>query len=152
MRRTPHDAPMKAPLVLVVDDDARAADALAARLLGRGFNAVSAASCLEARAVMDAIAIEGLVGNLGLRDGSLFDLARALRTTRAAVVIGYADVHVRRPPELDACFTQPLDLDALATCLAVRFGRHRSGEHVIASRHLSIPPARAVPAATRRRR
>ncbi|MBX3263442.1 MAG: hypothetical protein KIS78_01660 [Labilithrix sp.] len=150
MRRT--DASTKAPLLLVVDDEARSADELASWLLGQGFNAVSAASCLEARAVMDAIAIEGLIGNLGLRDGSLFGLARALRMQRHAIVIGYADVDVRPPPELDACFVRPVDLDVLATFLAVRFGRRRSGEHAIPSRLRSVPPARALPAAARRRR
>ncbi|MBX3219395.1 MAG: response regulator [Labilithrix sp.] len=149
MRRT---APARAPLLLVVDDDGRTADALASWLLGQGFNAVSAASCLEARAVMDAIAIEGLLGNLGLRDGSLFGLAQALRAQRPAIVIGYADVDVVTPPELDACFVRPLDLDVLASFLAVRFARHRSGEHAIASRHRAVPPGPAASAAVRRRR
>lgn len=151
-----HSAPgiprRRAPLVLVVDDDGTTAEELAPWLLSQGFNAVTAASCLEARAVMDAVAIEGLIGNLGLRDGSLFDLAQTLRQRRPAIVIGYADVDVRPPPELDACFVRPLDLDRLGAFLAVRFGRYRSGEHAITSRLHSVPPARLPPAAARRRR
>jgi len=130
-----------APLVLVVDDDPRAAEELARWLLTQGFNAVTAASSLEARAVLAAMSIEGLIGHLGLRDGSLFDLARTLRAQRPAIVIGYADVEVPTPRELDGCLARPLDLGALASFLAVRFGRRRSGEHVILGRPRSAPQA-----------
>src|SRR5688500_9244669 len=108
MRRT--SAPV--PVLLVVEDDEAAAVELTHWLYAQGFNAVSAASCLEARAVLDAVPIAGIIGHLALRDGSLFELARPLRA-RGAVVIGYADVDVRPPPELDACFVRPLDLDVL---------------------------------------
>ena len=141
-----------APLLLVVDDDAPAAEELARWLLTQGFNAVSAASCLEARAVLDAVRIEGLVGHLGLRDGSFFDLARELRARRSAIVVGYADVDVQPPRELDACFVRPLDLAVLADFLAVRFGRRRSGEHVMLDRLRSVPPAQAGAVIARRRR
>ena len=143
-----------APLLLVVDDDGPVAEELARWLLTQGFNAGSAASCLEARAVIDAIRIEGLVGYLGLRDGSFFDLARELRARRSAIVVGYADVDVQPPRELDACFVRPLDLDVLASFLAVRFGRRRSGEHVMLDRLRSVPPAQARPVSSvgRRRR
>ena len=138
------------PLLLVVDDTERAADELARWLLSQGYNAVSAASCLEAHAVLDAVRIEGLIGNLGLRDGSLFALAQALRSRRPAIVIGYADVEVQPPRELDACFVRPLDLAVLAGFLATRFGRRRSGEHVRLDRLRSVPAAPAL--ALRRRR
>ncbi|OJY21804.1 MAG: hypothetical protein BGO98_03015 [Myxococcales bacterium 68-20] len=153
MRHTAPGIPRhRAPLVLVVDDDGTTAEELAPWLLSQGFNAVTAASCLEARAVMDAVAIEALIGNLGLRDGSFFDLAQTLRQRRPAIVIGYADVDVVPPPELDACFMRPLDLDRLGPFLGVRFGRYRSGEHAITNRLHSVPPARLPPAAARRRR
>ena len=139
-----------APLLLVVDDNPRAGDELARWLLTQGFNAVAAASCLEAYAVLEAVAIDGLIGDLGLRDGSFFALAQALRAQRPAVVIGYADVEVQRPRELDACLVRPLDLEVLARFLGTRFGRRRSGEHVRIDRVRSVPPASAL--ATRRRR
>jgi CheY-like chemotaxis protein len=155
----------RVPLVLVVDDDASTAEHLAAWLLGQGFNAVAATSWLEARAVLDATApgngklnIDALIGQIGLRDGSFFELAQELRVRRHAVVIGYADVAVERPPELDACFVRPLDLKVLGSFLAVRFGRRRSGEHAILDRRRSVPPARVdapeptSSTATRRRR
>jgi len=143
-----------APLLLVVDDNPRVADELAQWLLTQGFNAVAAASCLEAYAVLEAVTIEGLIGNLGLQDGSFFGLAHALRVHRPAVVVGYADVEVQPPRELDACFVRPLDLEALARFLGTRLGRRRSGEHVRIDRLRSVPPAPAPPAALgwRRRR
>ena len=104
MRRT------SPPLVLVVDDESPVAEELTAWLLGQGINAVAAASYLEARAVLDAVPLDGLIGQLGLRDGSFFGLAQELRRQRAALVIGYADVDVQPPPELDACFVRPVDL------------------------------------------
>ncbi|HVH43180.1 MAG TPA: hypothetical protein VM925_12585 [Labilithrix sp.] len=141
------------PLLLVVDDDLGAAEQLASWLLTQGFNAVSAASCLEARAVMEAVPIDGLIGHLGLRDASLFGLAQTLRAQRqAAVIVGYADVDVRPPPELDACFVRPLDLEVLGSFLSSRFGRHAASDHFkVANRHHSVPPA-AMPAAPRRKR
>lgn len=149
MRRT-------APLLLVVDDDGQAADELARWLLTQGFNAVCAASCLEAYAVLDAVEPDGLIGHLGLHDGSFFDLAQTLRARRAAIVVGYADVDVQPPRELDACFVRPLDLDVLARFLSIRFGRRRSGEHLMFDRRRSVPPAQERPAnresASRRRR
>ena len=100
---------------------------------------------------MDAVAIEALIGNLGLRDGSFFDLAQTLRQRRPAIVIGYADVDVVPPPELDACFMRPLDLDRLGPFLGVRFGRYRSGEHAIPNRRNASDRSRA-PGAPRDRR
>ena len=138
-----------APLLLVVDDNERGADELARWLLTQGFNAVAAASFLEAHAVLDAVRIEGLIGNLGLGDGSFFALARALRTRRPAIVIGYADVEVQPPRELDAYFVRPLDLHALVSFLARRFGRRPSGEHLRLDR---LPPRPAALASAPRRR
>lgn len=151
MRRT-------APLLLVVDDDG-SPDEIIPWLMSRGFNAVSATSFVEARAVLEAIPIEGLIGHLALRDGSFFELAHILRRARPAVVIGYADVDVQPPPELDACFMRPLNRPVLGQFLAVRFGRYPSGEHLrVASDRLhSVPPAmpegaEARPGAAFRRR
>jgi hypothetical protein len=146
MRRT------AAPLLLVVDEDEVGSAKLTTWLYGQGFNAVTAASFLEANAVLGAVAIEGLIGHLALRDGSLFQLAHVLRTQRPAVVIGYADVSVRPPPELDACFVQPLDLTVLSSLLAVRFGRRASGEYVGIRGDQSIPAAPPAAVAVRRRR
>lgn len=141
-----------APLLLVAEDEGDVAEELARWLLTQGFNAVSATSCLEAHAVLDAVRIEGLIGNLGLRDGSFFGLVSALRARRPAVVVGYADVELQPPRELDAFFVRPLDLEALAIFLANRFGRRRSGEHVMFGRVRSVPPVQARTAASRRRR
>jgi CheY-like chemotaxis protein len=141
----------KAPLVLVVDDESTTAEELTTWLLGQGINAVAAASYLEARAVLAAVALDGLIGQLGLRDGSFFALAQELRQQRPAVVIGYADVDVQPPPELDACFVRPVDLDVLGSFLAVRFGRRRSGEHALFNRRHSVPPAVSSSAVRRRR-
>jgi hypothetical protein len=147
MRRT-------APLILVVDEDSAATADLTYWLYGRGFNAVCAASCLEARAVLDAMPIEGIIGHLALHDGSLFELAHHLRTQRGAVIIGYADVDVRPPPELDACFVRPLDLDVLSSFLTTRFAPKRSGEHALPlrDRRHSVPAARLASAGDGRRR
>jgi hypothetical protein len=145
MRRT-------APLLLVVEGDPTAAAELTAWLYSQGFNAVIASSCLEARAVLQAMPVEGILGNLVLRDGSLFALAQLLRSQRTAVVIGYADVDVRPPPELDLCFVWPIDLAVLGQFLAVRFGRApRSGEHARTTPGHSVPPAApaAAPAGSR---
>lgn len=141
------------PLILVADADERAATELARWLLSQGFNAVAAASCLEAYAVIDAVRIDGLVGHLGLHDGSFFALAQALRSLRPAVVIGYADVEVQPPRELDACFVRPLDLGVLASFLSTRFGRRRSGEHVrLDPRRPVAPSTHAAQIGTRRNR
>jgi hypothetical protein len=139
-----------APLVLVVDEDHDASTELTRWLLAHGLNAVMATSCLEAMAVIDALPLSGLIGDLALRDGSFFDVARALRLRREAVVIGYADVDVRPPPELDACFVRPLDLGVLQSFLDARFRRRRSGEHLRISLDRCVPAAR--PLAARRRR
>ena len=145
MRRT-------SPLLLVVDEDDRFSTDLTRWLLQQGFNAVAAASYLEAMAVLGAVALDGIVGHLALRDGSLFALAQTLRAQRAAVVVGYSEVDVKPPPELDACFVRPLDLDVLRSFLTSRFGRRGSGEHVrIAGAH-AVPAAQPPRLAARRRR
>ncbi len=131
------------PFLLVVDDDAASADELTTWLARQGYNAVAAASCLEARAIIEAITVDCMLGQLALTDGSLFQLAQALRAKeRSTPVIGYADVDVLPPPELDACFVRPLDLVVLGRFLGSRL-RRRSGEHA------RIDPKRSVPPATR---
>jgi CheY-like chemotaxis protein len=134
---------MPSPLLLVVDDDARAAGDLETWLRAQGWNAVAATSCFEAEAVIAAAPIDGLIGHLALPDGSLFTIAQSLRARRTPVaVVGYADVDVRPPPELDLCFVRPLDLSVLRSFLMMFFRSGRSGEHpkISVDRRHSVPP------------
>jgi len=95
--------------------------------------------------VLNAIPVAGLIGHLALASGSsFFNLAREARVKNpSAIVVGYADVDVRPPPELDACFVRPIDLAVLASFLGVRFGRRPSGEHprIVTDRDHSVPPS-----------
>jgi CheY-like chemotaxis protein len=130
------------PLLLVVDDDSTTADELTRWLRQQGYNAVAAASCLEARAIVEAIPVDCMIGQLALPDGSLFEIAQALRSKEGrTTIIGYADVDVRPPPELDACFVRPLDLSVLDRFLGVRLGRRRSGELARLDMKHSVPAA-----------
>ena len=146
------------PLLLVVDDDVATAQLLTRWLGQQGYNAVAAASCLEARAIVDAVSVDGMLGHLALPDGSLFEIAQTLRSrptgrppgappsvnasqANVPVLIGYADVDVRPPPELDACFVRPLDLVVLGRFLDSRFRRRRSGELLRISTTHSVPAA-----------
>ena len=76
MRRT--------PLVLVVDDDSASANELTQWLVTRGYRAVAAGTCLEARAIAAAVPIDCMIGHLALADGSLFEVAQALRQNATA--------------------------------------------------------------------
>src|SRR5688572_6541662 len=97
------------PMVLVVDDDQVEAETVVRFLIGRGFAAAYACSMNEARAANAAVRVDALVGHLALRDGSLFELVASL-PVRPALVVGYADVTIEPPPELDAICARPLDL------------------------------------------
>jgi hypothetical protein len=121
--------PRRRPLVLVVDDDRNEGDVIAGWLIDHGFAAVVAPTCLEARAAIGAVQVDALVGDLALRDGSLFGLLQSLGEQRPSVVVGYADVDLLAPPELDAYFIRPINLGALGRFLDVWFGRKRSGQH-----------------------
>jgi len=136
------------PMVLVVDDDQVEAEALVGWLGNRGFAATYASSSNEARAVCAAVRVDALVGHLALRDGSLFGLIASL-PVRPALVVGYADVEIEPPPELDAICVRPLDLPVLGAFLHTRLGRHHSGEVARVdpqsprtATRTSIPPAK----------
>lgn len=143
-RRTAHALPM----ILVVDDDQQEANTLVHWFKSRGFAPTYASSLREARAVFEAVHVDALLGQLALRDGSLFGLLASL-PSRPAVVVGYADVKIEPPPELDAICVRPLDLPVLEAFLNTRLGRHHSGEVARVDPHAprvamrtSIPPAR----------
>lgn len=131
----------RAPMILVVDDDHEEAEELVRSLTARGFAAVSAASVHEARAVVNAVQVDAILGHLARRDGSLFTLLASL-AARPAIVLGYADVAIEPPPELDAICVRPLDLAAVAAFLHRRLGRRHSGELPRVAAKESIPPAR----------
>jgi DNA-binding response OmpR family regulator len=135
-------------MVLVVDDDQAEAETLVEFLGARGFSATYAGSSMEARAAFAAVRVDALVGHLALRDGSLFDLVASL-PTRPAIVVGYADVEIEPPPELDAICVRPLDLPVLGAYLHSRLGRRHSGEvarvdprDARSVTRTSIPPAK----------
>ena len=152
MRGTPKRSigqrPERRLLVLVVDDDVHEGEVIARWLIRHGFAAVVAPTCLEARASIGAVQVDALVGDLALRDGSLFELLRSLGDKRPTVVVGFADVELRAPPELDAYLTRPVDLRALGKFLDLSFGRKRSGMHrrfaPPVTRESAPPPPRAI--------
>jgi DNA-binding response OmpR family regulator len=132
---------------MVLDDDADHAHAIADSIAARGFVAIAATSWADGRSTLGSVNVDALVGHLALRDGSLFDLIRMLRAQRRAIVVGYADVEIRLPPDLDAYFVRPIDLGRLGALLAAHFGLHASSEHarVVPPKRVSTrPPPRAL--------
>jgi DNA-binding response OmpR family regulator len=67
--------------LLMVEDDANVADTLASRLRGNGFAVTHAASVAAARKALDAERFDIALLDVGLPDGSGFDVARSLRET-----------------------------------------------------------------------
>jgi hypothetical protein len=137
-------------MVLVVDDDQVESEGLVRWLGSRGFAAAYASSSLEARAACAAVRVDALVGHLALRDGSLFGLVASL-PVRPALVVGYADVAIEPPPELDAICVRPLDLPALGAFLHARLGRHHSGEVARVDLQGRTTTRTSIPPAKRRR-
>ncbi len=114
---------MAGPLVLVVDDDEDHATMLEVALEGAGFRVLTAHSVAEARAVLGARPIDALVSDLGLGDGTCFDiLVDAPRKPRIAIVLSGSDApdDVERSHEAGffAHLVKPTSVEELSRVIA----------------------------------
>jgi DNA-binding response OmpR family regulator len=112
-----------APVVLVVDDDGDHAFMLEAVLEAEGYTVLVAASRAEARAVLETCAVDVLLTDLSLGDGTALDLLVELPARpRVAIVLsgfdGLDDVDRTIDAGFDAHLTKPASLAALREAIA----------------------------------
>jgi CheY-like chemotaxis protein len=79
--------PMPKTLVLVVDDDEDNAQMLEAVLAHAGFVVKTAASCAEARAVLEVTPVDALVTDYELGDGDALELLASLGPKRPRIAV-----------------------------------------------------------------
>ena len=128
--REPQGRPPAAPSLhlLVVEDHADTAQALTDLLQGRGYRVTVAGSVAEAIAAVAAVqgragAIDVVVSDLGLPDGSGQDLIRELTKrypVRGIALSGYGmeeDVQRSRDAGFDVHLTKPVTLDILEAAI-----------------------------------
>jgi DNA-binding response OmpR family regulator len=129
-------APSRGATLLVVDDDADAADILGRLLRRAGFTVVVAHDIAEARARLAEGDIQGLVTDLDLPDGTghlLLDGGRPQGLSAALVLSGFHrqdDKDRTLAAGFDAHLVKPVDPKALVALLdrllVVRSARERS--------------------------
>lgn len=81
------------PTVLMVEDDANVADTLAERLRGQGYEVTHAASVDAARAALSAADFQIALLDVGLPDGSGFDVAKLVRARSPGTVMIFLTAH-----------------------------------------------------------
>lgn len=116
------------PLVLVVDDDDDTASLLAMALRRRGFRAAVAHTCAEARTLLAAQAVDALVTDISLPDGSGLELAASLEVKPRALIVvsgfgGDDDLKQSRAAEVHAHLVKPVDMARLVSTLNDLLGR-----------------------------
>lgn len=79
--------------LLMVEDDANVADTLAERLRGNGFVVTQAATVAAARAALAAGQFQIALLDVGLPDGSGFDVAKLLRASSPGTVMIFLTAH-----------------------------------------------------------
>ena len=122
-RRSPANPPFEAegaPIrILVVEDHEPTRIALTRLLVRRKFEVFSAASCAEASAIAARERVDLLLSDVGLPDGSGYDLMRELRLAhglRGVALTGYGkdeDIAFSRDAGFTAHLTKPIDVRSL---------------------------------------
>lgn len=134
------------PLVLVVDDDVDHCMMLEVALESRGHRVLTAHSCRSALELMRARAVDALVCDLTLGDGTAIDVLREIGDDRprvAVVLSGFDDAEDQErsiAAGFDAHLVKPTPIETLVDILARGLGRHRSGIH-LAKTAAPEPPA-----------
>jgi two-component system response regulator RegA len=120
------------PLVLVVDDDEDHVTMLELGLAGAGFSVITACSCAEARHLLGAHAVDALIADLTLGDGTSLSLLDGLaRRPRVAVVLsGFdapEDIARTKAAGYDAHIVKPASFSDLARVIRDGLERTSSG-------------------------
>ncbi|WP_437589563.1 response regulator [Sorangium sp. So ce1000] len=116
------------PQVLVLDDDDDTAALLGMALRRRGFRVLVARSCEEGRSLLAGGAIDALVTDVSLPDGSGVDLVASLADRpRATIVVsgfgGDDDREKSRAAGAHAHMVKPVDVARLVSTLNELLGR-----------------------------
>lgn len=147
-------------VVLVVDDDRDHLLMLEAVLESVGYAVVTAASCAEARALLEARPFDALLADLSLGDGTALDLLAGLadehRPRVALVLSGFdatEDVDRSLHAGFDAHLVKPTAIDQLRDALEQGLTNHPSGFRVARAQRVDVAAAAvdAPDGGTRRR-
>lgn len=138
------------PRILLVDDHEDTVEILCDLLMDYGF-AVETASSVRAAQKVDLERVDVLVSDIGLPDGSGFDLMRDVRSRSnlpAIALSGFGmetDVRASQEAGFDVHLTKPIDIQRLLTAieaLSRKARRMRAGEPLSGTAH---SPANPVP-------
>lgn len=135
--------------VLVVDDDEDYATLLGAALTDAGYRTVLARSCEDAVAVLSRSAIDVLLTDLSLVDGTALDLAATLGPDRPQVAIVLSgrddayDVARSLAAGYDAHLGKPIAIPTLVAMIERFLARSQSGIRVAPK----VSPAKKRPSA-----
>jgi DNA-binding response OmpR family regulator len=126
------EPPPARPTVLVVDDDVDHATMLEVALEASGFEVVTAYSCRDARHALATRAVDAMVADLTLGDGTAIDVIQgAPRRPRVAIVLtgmdSDEDVERTRAAGFSAHFVKPTSIDDLTGALREGLARRTSG-------------------------
>ncbi|WP_438017096.1 response regulator [Sorangium sp. So ce315] len=116
------------PMVLVLDDDDDTAALLGMALRRRGFRVVVARSCEEGRARLADSAVDALVTDVSLPDGSGIELVASIEDRPRAVIVvsgfgGDDDREKSRAAGAHAHLVKPVDVARLVSTLNELLGR-----------------------------
>ncbi len=116
------------PLVLVLDDDDDAASLLGMALRRRSFRVLVARSCAEGRSMLAESAVDAVVTDVALPDGSGIDFVASLTPPPRALVVvsgfgGDEDREKSRMAGAQAHFVKPVDVTRLVATLNELLGR-----------------------------
>lgn len=138
------------PLVLVVDDDADHGYMLEALLEADGFSVLIALSRAEARAILESRAVDVLVSDLSLGDGTALDLVKDLGANKPRVAIVLSgfdsvdDVERTMRAGFDAHLAKPTPLEVLREVIAVGLRRLPSGVRLTSAASVHPTSKRSV--------
>lgn len=116
------------PVVLIVDDDDDTASLLGMALRRKGFSVRIARSCAEARAALAGSAVDAMVVDVSLPDGSGIELIASLAARPRAVVVvsgfgGDEDQEKSREAGAQAHLVKPVNVGKLVSTLNELLGR-----------------------------
>ncbi|WP_437905808.1 response regulator [Sorangium sp. So ce327] len=116
------------PQVLVLDDDDDTAALLGMALRRRGFRVLVARSCEEGRSMLSGSAVDALVTDVSLPDGSGVELVASLADRPRAVIVvsgfgGDDDREKSRAAGAHAHMVKPIDVARLVATLNELLGR-----------------------------
>jgi DNA-binding response OmpR family regulator len=126
------EPPPARPVVLVVDDDLDHATMLEVALEASGFEVVTAYSCRDAQEALSRRAVDAMVADLTLGDGTAIDVLQgAARRPRVSIVLtgmdSDEDVERTRAAGFSAHFVKPTSIDDLTDALREGLARRTSG-------------------------